>query len=67
MNTEPKNVHMYMLPEDGQSEMESDQSYRSAELSQAQAHGPSEAGRGWSKWDRDGVRDVHRRGGERER
>jgi hypothetical protein len=47
VNTEPKNVHMYMLHEDGQSEMESDQSYRSAELSQAQAHGPSEAGRGW--------------------
>ena len=30
---------------------------RPAELSQAQAHGPSEAGRGWAKWDGHGVKD----------
>ena len=40
---------------------------RPAELSQAQAHGPSEAGRSWTQRDTDGVRDAHRRGGERER
>ena len=40
---------------------------RPAELSQAQAHGQSEAGQGWTKWGGDGVRDMHRRERDRER